>query len=452
MSVDTEARARQISYERPYLYPKQEAAFFTGARYSYVEASTKAGKTHSCIVWIVELAVLHGFKGWNGWWVAPTGAQAKIAYRRIKNSVPSAFIHWNDSEAWIEFINGARIWFKTAEKPDNLYGEDVYAAVYDEASRGRYDSFVALRSTLTATRGAIRLIGNVKGKSNWFYLQCRATERKQADKDYDGNAEFHRITAYDAVEAGVLEAEEIEDAKAALPENEFMELYLAVAADDEEAFIPSKYIELAIDRGRKKLVQPSGKLVIGADPSQGKGDSAAFALRTGAVVEEVQEHAGMDEFGFIAHICRLVEVRNPAAVFIDGTGFGTTIVKAIHERGEVFRRIVKGFHMAERPTLVDEYTNKRAECWGEMRKWLISNTEPPSLPDDDGLSIELGVLRTVPTSSGKLQLEGKSELKTRGYDSPNKADALSLTFAEPVSFYINEKINYPQARRNRVIS
>lgn len=441
---------RIIPYERPQLYKKQEEAFFCKERYSYVEASTKAGKTHACIVWIVELAVLQGFKGWNGWWVAPTGAQAKIAYRRIKNASPKELIKFNDSEGWLEIPNGARIWFKTAERPDNLYGEDVYAAVFDEASRGRYDSFLALRSTLTFTRGPLRLIANVKGKSNWFYLQCRAVERRQGDPD--SSSRFTRISCYDAVDAGLLDAAEIADAKANLPENDFLELYEAKAQDDEDAFLPSKYIEAAIARGIEKSVRPYGALVIGADPSQGKGDPAAFAFRQGAVIEEVQEHKSMDEFGFIAQTLRLIQVRKPSAVFIDATGFGSTIVKMLHEKGQEIRDVVKGFHMAERSTYPEEYANKRAECWGEMRKWLISTTEPPSLPDDEGLSIEMGCLKKVDNSSGRLQLEDKQDLKKRGYESPNKADSCSLTFAEPISFYKNKKINYPQGRTRRTLA
>ena len=34
--------------------------------------------------------------------------------------------------------------------------------------------------------------------------------------------------------------------------------------------------------------------------------------------------------------------------------------------------------------------------------------------------------------SGKLQLESKADMKKRGLASPNKADALALTFAFPV--------------------
>jgi hypothetical protein len=43
---------------------------------------------------------------------------------------------------------------------------------------------------------------------------------------------YHKLTAYDAVDAGVLDAAEIEDAKAKLPEQVFRELYLAEPSDD----------------------------------------------------------------------------------------------------------------------------------------------------------------------------------------------------------------------------
>lgn len=437
---------REIDYERPFLYPLQERAFFHERRYGWIEASTKAGKTHACIVWLVEGAILEGREGWNGWWVAPTKAQAKIAYTRICNATPKEFYRKNEVELYIEFINGARIWFKSAEKPDNLYGEDVHRAVLDEASRARYDSFKALRSTLTATGGPLRLIGNVKGKSNWFYMGCRGVERGRE------NNEYKRISCWDAVEAGLLTKEEIEDARTQLTPNDFMELYEAKAADDEQAFLPSAFVEAAIERGRLPNEDPTkprpyGAKIIGADPSQGMHDAAAFCIRQGSVVQRVEEHKGMDEFGFVAHVLRLIEVEKPAKVFVDATGFGATIVKILNERG--VSHIVSGFHMAERSLYPEEYQNKRAECWGEGRKAVISNKDLYSLPDDDGFLVEMTCMRKVDNTSGRLQLESKDDLKVRGYDSPNMADAWALTYAEPVSFYSSEKIAYPKARINR---
>jgi hypothetical protein len=230
-------KRNSIEYVRPPMYAKQRQAIFepvdlngNPARYSWIEASTKAGKTHGCICWLVEQALIHGAQGRNFWWVAPIYAQAKIAWERIKNSLPpsSEKFKWKaiESPLQITLPNGAVMMFKSAENPDALYGEDVYAAVIDEASRCREQSWFAVRSTLTATKGPIRAIGNVKGRANWFYKLAR-----RAEQGNPGHA-FYKMTAYDAVAGGVLAMEEIEDAKNALPEDTFKELYLAEAADD----------------------------------------------------------------------------------------------------------------------------------------------------------------------------------------------------------------------------
>lgn len=227
-----------IRYVRPRLYPKQEEAIFCKERYAWIEASTKSGKTHACIVWLVEQAALRGGPGRNFWWVAPIYSQAKIAFNRLKRALPKGMFSTNEQDMTVTLPNGAIIWFKTGERPDGLYGEDVYAAVIDEASRIRFDSYVAVRSTLTATRGPIRIIGNVKGKRNWAYRGARAAEAgKKGHK-------FSRLTAYDAVEGGVFPMEELEDARASLPEPVFRELYLALPAEDGDAFFRTDKIQI----------------------------------------------------------------------------------------------------------------------------------------------------------------------------------------------------------------
>lgn len=192
--------------------------------------------TVGCMIWLNEQA-FHGKPGSNYWWVAPTNAVAKIAFRRNKRSLPKGFYTSNDTEQTITLLNGTTIWYKTGDKPDSLYGEDVYAAVIDEASRVKEESWPAVRSTLTATRGPIRIIGNVKGKKNWAYNLARRAEAGEPGMHYE------RITAYDAVEAGVLAAEEIEDARRNLTESVFRELYEAIAAADDTNPFNEDYID-----------------------------------------------------------------------------------------------------------------------------------------------------------------------------------------------------------------
>lgn len=178
------------------------------------------------MIWLAEQA-MKGHAGQNFWWVAPIYSQALIPFRRLKARLPESIYTATETPPVIKLVNGAVIWFKGADSPDSLYGDDVHAAVIDEASRCKEESWHAVRSTLTATRGPIRIIGNVKGRRNWAYKLARRAEAGEPGMHYA------RITAADAVSAGVLDKAEVEDAKRQLPEAVYRELYEAEPSDDE---------------------------------------------------------------------------------------------------------------------------------------------------------------------------------------------------------------------------
>jgi hypothetical protein len=225
--------ANSIEYQRPFLYSYQTEIVDSAARFTICEASTKVGKTASHIVWIFEQALLCKANQ-SCWWVAPTFAQAKIAYNRLKVQInDKSFYKFNETNLIITLAHGAKIEFKTADKPDNLYGDDVYAFVFDEFTRARETAWFALRSTVTSTGGKGKFIGNVKGKKNWGHKM--AMKAKAGD---DPNYAYFKITAYDAANAGMKTkdgrpfADEIAEAKRDLPESVFKELYLAEASED----------------------------------------------------------------------------------------------------------------------------------------------------------------------------------------------------------------------------
>ena len=169
---------------------------------------------------------MQGKRGQSFWWISPVYPQAKIAFRRLKRGLPQTVYTANESELTITLVNGSVISFRSAEKPDNLYGEDVYAAVLDEATRMREEAWHAIRSTLTATRGPVRIIGNVKGRRNWAYALARRAEGGEPGWAYA------KLTAADAVHAGIIASEEIAQAERQLPANVFRELYYAEPSDD----------------------------------------------------------------------------------------------------------------------------------------------------------------------------------------------------------------------------
>src|SRR5215472_1343089 len=220
------ASPTRIEFVRPQLYAKQLEAIYAPERYSVIEASTKSGKTVGCMCWLAEQAWL-GKPGHEFWWIAPIYEQARIVFRRLIRGLTRDTFVANQADSTITLVNGAVLRFKGADNPDSLYGEDVHAAVIDEATRVKEDAWFAVRTTLTATRGRVRIIGNVKGRRNWAYRLARRAESGEPDMHYA------RITAYDAIQAGVLEQREIDDARAQLPETVFRELYEAEPSDDE---------------------------------------------------------------------------------------------------------------------------------------------------------------------------------------------------------------------------
>lgn len=236
-----------IDYKRPKVYDYQKAILDSPARYTITEAATKIGKTASHIIWIFEQALQCG-NNHSCWWVAPTVAQAKIAYDRMKVQITDKTLFTsNETNRVITLITGAKIEFKTAEKPDNLYGDDVYAVVFDEFTRAREQAWFALRTTITSTGGKMKFIGNVKGRKNWGHRLAM-----KAKNGNDQNYQYFKITAYDAANAGMLTKdgrpfiEEIEDAKKDLPESVFNELYLAEASEDGSNPFGIPYIQKCI--------------------------------------------------------------------------------------------------------------------------------------------------------------------------------------------------------------
>ena len=313
----------EFIYERPPLYPKQRDAVFNDARYAVVEASTKSGKTYACIAWLFEQAI-QGRPGQHFWWVAPVSVQARIAFDRLSRGLPIAGVTLHRSDLSIHLPNGATIWFKSAERPDSLYGEDVHAAVIDEATRMREEAWHAVRSTLTSTRGPVRIIGNVKGRKNWAYRFARRAE--------GGDPEVHyaRITALDAVEAGLFEADEIDDARRHLPEGIFRELFFAEPSDDGGNPFGIEAIRAGIG-----ALSANDPVAWGWDLGRAQDWTVGMALdRSGQVCRFIRFQAPWNEIER-----RIVAETGHVNALVDSTGVGDVILDRLRDQGHF-----EGFH------------------------------------------------------------------------------------------------------------
>ena len=100
---------------------------------------------------------------------------------------------------------------------------------------------------------------------------------------------------------------------------------------------------------------------------------------------------------------------------------------------------MRGINVAEAPATKKNYLNLRAELWFAIKDWLAQRD--CRLPNDDELVSELAAPSYKYTSTGKIKLESKEEMRKRGIKSPDKADALALTMASSAASF-GGSVNY----------
>lgn len=205
------------------------------------------------------------------------------------------------------------------------------------------------------------------------------------------------------------------------------EAFVAVGHD---AFIPPILVLKAVANGTSAMSSGLGALVIGVDPARMGTDDTAIIRRRGRVVhKEVERISKRDTMHVAGRLAVIIREEQPVKLFIDVGGLGVGVYDRLVELG--FGHIVSAVNFGESANNEVAYRNRRAEMWGEMKRWLVDG--PVSIPNDTGLIGDLSGPSFKYDSNGRLLLESKDDMRNRGVKSPDAGDALALTFAMPVS-------------------
>ncbi len=189
-------------------------------------------------------------------------------------------------------------------------------------------------------------------------------------------------------------------------------------------FISVVDVDAASKRHLKVDQYSFAPVILTVDPAWSGDDPLIIAKRQGLKFEILRKIPKNDNDIQIATLLAQLEDEHHAdAVFIDA-GYGTGIKSAGDTFGRAWTLVWFGGASNDPGCL-----NKRMEMWREARDWL---KEGGAIPDDKELYDDLIGPETVPRVDGKMQLESKEDMKRRGLPSPNKGDALALSFAFPV--------------------
>jgi len=196
-------------------------------------------------------------------------------------------------------------------------------------------------------------------------------------------------------------------------------------ADSARQFINATDAQNAFGKHLRAERYNFAPVILTCDPAWEGDDELVIGKRQGLFFDILRVIAKNDNDIEIAQIlARLEDEHQADAVFID-FGYGTGIVSAGKTMGRGWRLVNFAAASADPGCL-----NKRAEMWKLTRDWL---KQGGTIPPDQQLVDELTAPETKPRLDGKLQLESKADMKKRGLPSPNRADALCLSFAYPVA-------------------
>ena len=180
-----------------------------------------------------------------------------------------------------------------------------------------------------------------------------------------------------------------------------------------------------------KYLDMNAPLVIGCDPA-GDGvndaDRTAIAFRRGRVCFRMEYHQGLDTMQIAGKLAEYWRDMEPDGMFVDKGGLGAGVYDRLIELGLP----VIGVNNASRATDAERFENKRAEIWWTMRDWFAD--QPCRIPNNAALISDITAPQPKISSNGRKLLEKKEDMAKRQVRSPDGADALSLTFAEPVAF------------------
>lgn len=187
-------------------------------------------------------------------------------------------------------------------------------------------------------------------------------------------------------------------------------------------------------RCRKTTTEAYGPLIVGVDPARFGDDRTGIIRRRGRVAFGLESHVKKSTMEITGIVHQLIQDEKPVRVFVDVGGLGAGVVDRLYELGH--RDVVKEINAGSTPLNHKIYSNKKAEMWGGLKKWL--QEEPCQIPDSDELQADLCGTLYKSDSTSRLVIESKAAMKKRGVRSSDLADALCLTFAMPVSSIDNQ--------------
>jgi phage terminase large subunit len=210
-------------------------------RWSVIVAHRRCGKTVLCINDLIYKALTDGKENGRYAYIAPYYSQAKnIAWDYLLHFSQPVLAKANQSELWVELINGARIRLYGADSPDGLRGIFLDSVVMDEYADMKPSIWGAVvRPLLTDRQGSATFIGTPKGHNAFWEMY--QTGAKSPD---------WYVKVLRASQTGILPQDELDDAAKTMSPDQYLQEF---ECDFESSILGAYYgkeMRQLTDQGR----------------------------------------------------------------------------------------------------------------------------------------------------------------------------------------------------------
>ncbi|MGL5923894.1 hypothetical protein [Chroococcidiopsis sp.] len=349
--------------------------------------------------------------------------------------LPQSF-NWNKHDNYMRLVNPDRDSTITGQGGSNM-GRGGRSTVYDVDEFAFVEHAASVDAAISSNSDCIFYTSTPQGIGNLFY-QKRFSDDYQVftikwQDDPRKSQEWYEAQKrkFDPV----IIAQEID---------------LDYSASIEGIYIPGEWVRAAINL----VVAPVGKESAGLDVATSGKNKTVLIIRRGPKILDIHDWQGLDGTQTTYKTKEILETRGCPHLNFDADGSGEAITGPLSNMTDLHFTFtpLRGasspsdiYWETEQKTSKQKFHNKRAELWGIVRDRFrktydyvhngiyYPEEELISIPNHPHLIAQISQPLRKWTAAGKILIESKEDMRKRGVNSPDYADALAYVFHEPES-------------------
>jgi phage terminase large subunit len=368
-----------------------------------------AGKTSTVFV-VAALWMLYCYPKARIPYVSATHKQVKEQFfsNLFRFRYRPALSSWTWNEIEIRTPEGGFITGRSPESGGKVEGyharpDSPVAILVDEAKSIEEDIFEAL----SRCNASHRLYASSTGSAFGFFYSLFASREKYW--------ETFRIKSTDCPHVTAAEIEQDREIYGELSATFKIKHLSAFLYDAGDSMISLEHVRALLDNPPAFV---PGQITAFCDFA-GPGDQSVLAIREGNSARIIEAWTHRDTMHSVGNFIKHFKTLKLQGYQIGGDeGYGHQLMDRMDELDYHILRFNNGAK-ANQPTI---FANWAAECWsivGQLieRRLII-------IPKDDKFIAQLTSRKKLYTSDGKQRLEAKADMRNRGLDSPDQAEAI----------------------------